>query len=494
MIKCEHPTILTHPSVRYFAAYSTRAVVRGRTYKNLVCRLPIRYADYSAKKLDIKIDEVASCYFINDNTGEVKPMFLVVPCGKCDICRDRQYREYMGRAQAESNRYSEPALFLTLTYDDAHLPVDGVNKRDIQLFLKRLRFKLENDGYLNKLRYICCGEYGKNTHRAHYHMILWNFPVSGFYNHFLKIQEYINRAWSVFRLERDSQGKFHRVRMKDSNDNYVLYPSGKYQYEVDLIGFTMVKPLLQGGAGYVCKYMRKQCYVPDGKNPTFFTASNRNGGIGFQYIASFRKDFADHPEMTVIDVPNPNNGRPIHMPIASYCKTVLVPSASRVLKKKQYDTVKRFYFNLQLFRGICNRLRDYDMLNLDIYDYANDIKKHYYDDFADLIKHKKIADAIFATTWFKHPLYSASDSFSFIKTPEEAYNYVLPLYDELTLDAQHILTMQAEFNYICEREKIMMERTKRLEDLYKDAEEINLEAVIERIHLDKDRASAREVF
>lgn len=494
-IHCEHPTILVHPNIRWFAKFSTRSVVRGKTYKSLVGLSMPRFADYSPKKLNIQLEEVDSCYFINDETGEVKPMFLVVPCGKCAICRDRKYREYMGRAQAETNKWSEMALFITFTYDDAHLPADGLNKRDIQLFLKRLRFRLENYGHTNKLRYIVCGEYGKNTHRAHYHMILWNFPVSEFHGSITKVQRFINRCWSVYRVEYDAvKDKYCRVRCKDANGNDMKYPTGKYMYEVDQIGFTMVKPLLNGGAGYVCKYMRKECFVPVGMNPTFFSASNRGGGIGYDFIASYKEEFAKNPQMTVIDVSNPQTGTAIHMPIASYCKTVLCPPASRVLKKKQYETVKRFYFNLQLFRGVCNRLRDYDMLNLDRYDYANDVKKHYYDDFADLTKHKDWMQAITATAWFKHPLYGTTDCLNFIKTPEEAYNYVLPIYDELTLDAQHILTMQAEFDYICAREKVMIERQKRLSELFADAEEYNLEAVLQKIALDKERASAREVF
>ncbi len=494
-VHCEHPVILVHPNIRWFARYSTRAVVRGKTYKQLVGINPIRFADFSPKKLDIQLNEVDSCYFVNDETGEVKPMYLVVPCGHCDICRDRKYREYMGRAQAETNRWSEMPLFITFTYDDNHLPEDGLNKRDIQLFLKRLRFRLENYGHQNRLRYIVCGEYGKNTHRAHYHMLLWNFPMSEFSNNISKVQRFINRCWSVYKVEFDQvKQKYCRVRCKDSEGKVMTYPSGKYMYETEQIGFTMVKPLLQGGAGYVCKYMRKDAEIPAGKNPTFFCSSNRGGGIGSEFIRSMKDDFAKNPEMTVIDVPDKTSGRVIHMPVASYCKTVLCPPASRVLKKKQYETVKRFYYNLELFRGVCNRLRDYDLLNLDRYDYCNDVKKHYYDDFMDITKHKTLLRAISATEWFKHPLFGSYESLTFIKTPEQAYNYVLPIYDELTLDAQAILTMQAEFDYICARESIMIERQKRLSELYQDAESYNLEAVLQKIAKDKERAAAREVL
>jgi hypothetical protein len=82
-------------------------------------------------------------------------------------------------------------LFITLTYRDWHppfrtdraLPQDkSVNKRDCQLFLKRLRKNydtlqrrsgIEKSRRL-KLKYFLVSEYGTHTKRAHYHLILLN--------------------------------------------------------------------------------------------------------------------------------------------------------------------------------------------------------------------------------------------------------------------------------------------------------------------------------
>ena len=47
-------------------------------------------------------------------------------------------------------------------------------KRDVQLFLKRLRKKLQP----HKIRYFICSEYGPTTSRPHYHGILFNYPVN----------------------------------------------------------------------------------------------------------------------------------------------------------------------------------------------------------------------------------------------------------------------------------------------------------------------------
>lgn len=59
--------------------------------------------------------------------------------------------------------------FITLTYDDDHVPVDGsLRYRDFQLFMKRLRKRL---GY--RFRFFVAGEYGAETLRPHYHAILF---------------------------------------------------------------------------------------------------------------------------------------------------------------------------------------------------------------------------------------------------------------------------------------------------------------------------------
>jgi hypothetical protein len=63
----------------------------------------------------------------------------------------------------------EQTCFLTLTYDDAHLPMYGnLNYRDFQLFMKRLR---KSCGY--PVRFYMCGEYGERKRRPHYHACLF---------------------------------------------------------------------------------------------------------------------------------------------------------------------------------------------------------------------------------------------------------------------------------------------------------------------------------
>lgn len=91
----------------------------------------------------------------------------------------------------------DASCFITLTYSDDELPyvetpeghLPSLCRRDVQLFVKRLRKKLSKHfGELGRFRFYICGEYGPQTNRPHYHGIL--FGVDAGY------ADWINRAWS----------------------------------------------------------------------------------------------------------------------------------------------------------------------------------------------------------------------------------------------------------------------------------------------------------
>lgn len=92
-------------------------------------------------------------------------------CGQCLPCRINRRRIWTHRIMLEASQYSDNA-FVTLTYDDEHLPADmSVSPRVVQLFMKRLRKK-----WPTKIRYFACGEYGDQTMRPHYHLAVFNLP------------------------------------------------------------------------------------------------------------------------------------------------------------------------------------------------------------------------------------------------------------------------------------------------------------------------------
>lgn len=102
--------------------------------------------------------------------------FLNVPCGKCSDCIKRKHAEWFCRSYYEYKRCIDNGgfvLYFTLTYRPACLPKINdkacFSKRDIQLFLKRLRKKYDFTG----LKYLITSEYGGKTFRPHYHGLLF---------------------------------------------------------------------------------------------------------------------------------------------------------------------------------------------------------------------------------------------------------------------------------------------------------------------------------
>ena len=89
---------------------------------------------------------------------------IEIKCGHCKECLREKMLEMKNRIKKELQK-DTPAYFLTLTYDEDHKK--ELNKRDIQLFLKRYRQK-------QKLRYLYVGEIGEKTKRPHYHMIVFS--------------------------------------------------------------------------------------------------------------------------------------------------------------------------------------------------------------------------------------------------------------------------------------------------------------------------------
>lgn len=141
---------------------------------------------FDVKHIEITGDQVKKVY----HDGIISPFcdkaiteFIEIPCGRCIGCRLDYAKMWADRCMMEASKYSDNC-FVTLTYDDEHLtynesidPDTGVVnrmptlvKRDVQLFMKRLRKRFGND-----IRFFCCGEYGDKTHRPHYHLILFNF-------------------------------------------------------------------------------------------------------------------------------------------------------------------------------------------------------------------------------------------------------------------------------------------------------------------------------
>lgn len=83
----------------------------------------------------------------------------------------------------QEEKRSNSALFLTLTYSTKTVPLSSntfmtLCKRDVQLFMKRLRKASEKDPGQLPIKYYICGEYGGKKGRPHYHALLFNADVN----------------------------------------------------------------------------------------------------------------------------------------------------------------------------------------------------------------------------------------------------------------------------------------------------------------------------
>lgn len=113
------------------------------------------------------------------------PRDTMIPCGGCIECRLAKSRQWADRMMLELD-HSKTAIFATLTYDPEHVPIAMFDdnhepiftlvKRDVQLWLKRLRRHFEP----RELRFYLSGEYGDSTQRPHYHVILFGLSLSDF--------------------------------------------------------------------------------------------------------------------------------------------------------------------------------------------------------------------------------------------------------------------------------------------------------------------------
>ena len=100
----------------------------------------------------------------------------LVPCGQCMNCRINKGRIWTSRILME-NLSSEEGYFLTLTYENVHLPV--IEGSEYVPTLQRQRFQnwiKEAHRHAGPFRHYTVGELGDDTMRPHYHMAI--FPSS----------------------------------------------------------------------------------------------------------------------------------------------------------------------------------------------------------------------------------------------------------------------------------------------------------------------------
>lgn len=502
-IMCEHPVILLNPKFKKLLWKKvTTAVANGHVIwvrcGNLLPDVRLFYP----RKTGVTLSNIDSYYLRNDVTGETYPMYIVVPCGRCILCRAKKSRELMFRAVCETNHWGTIPYFITFTYNNNNLPKDGVQKRDLQLFFKRLRSRLDYYGIEHNLRYLAVAEYGSKTKRAHYHVILWNFPEKTFPS-VMAIQHFIEKAWSKFVFVQDKDGKSHRVPLRDDKGRVLRYPSGSIKYQTEQLGFIRVLPMTQGCPAYVTKYMRKPVEVPAGCNPVFMLASNRGGGIGSMYFRENRDFIMNNPTMTKLEVVDKVvSGRIFTCPITQYVKNIVTPSVSQKIPKKDYDIIKSFYYNLDVFMHLEIRFRNKDLLHLDRYDYEKECVRHWYDAFTDWKSRPQWLEAVNRTeSYFQEPINVKRDNIYMLnyvgnkeKAVEILWNTMSEVIDRLNNLSERILQMSDFRPFFAKRENYMKARSDFFTILLQNAEPIDTELAVERIVRRETLNSHKDVF
>lgn len=162
-------------------------------------------------------------------------------------------------------------MFITLTYDDEHLPKNGtLNKKHFQDFMKRYRKAIAP----KKIRFYHCGEYGDKKRRPHYHALIFG--------------DYFSDA------------KFSHT--KNGQD---LYISNLLQKHWQNQGLCYIGQLTFESAAYVARYILKKINGEKAKQhyeninqvtgeitdlvPEYTTMSRRPG-IGFEWYEQFKDE------------------------------------------------------------------------------------------------------------------------------------------------------------------------------------------------------------
>lgn len=346
-INCLNPVIIKNKS------WHTNKV-QGNSWTTYIRhRMAIKVP--SPREAKIKLEELDSCYYLNSNTGEMIPVYIAVPCNHCIICRDKKAIDWATRCTIESNYHVNCPWWITLTYNDIFCPEDGLNKRHLQLFLKRLRERVSRVVCEDiRLRFVAVGEYGGNTARPHYHMELFGMPIVSA----KEVLALIENAWST----RISYKRFISILSKygDRAKDFTFIredKNGKPLYYLRN-GFAYVKPAHDNTPLYLAKYMFKpEINTPENCTPNFCLASRKNG-IGYDYIVEYSDYHRNNPNQLKLIFKNIHTGKLCNFSMPQYFKDYFFPTPSKIIPtdvKKSYDSFQEILCCYELIKWLDNK-------------------------------------------------------------------------------------------------------------------------------------------
>lgn len=240
---------------------------------------------------------------MNCNAPFVMGMQLY-PCGQCIPCRVNRRRIWAHRILLESKLH-EDNCFLTLTYDNEHLPYGGsLEPEHLRNFLKRFRKRLAPA----RIRFYAVGEYGEQSNRPHYHAAIFGYPNCDYGNtrkwrsECCEVCSVVSKCWGM--------GDIDVGDLSAVTANYV--------------------------AGYVTKKMtRYDDPRLEGRHPEFGRMSLRPG-IGFGFVHELASDWMRYDmERKLVDVPVAIGHGTKQMPLGRYLRKAMRRMVGRDEKTPQ---------------------------------------------------------------------------------------------------------------------------------------------------------------
>lgn len=290
-IACEHPNIIFNPKIKWlFCCKGYRHFDLNGRMLDYICGNWFNFPWFELYQVKDSVtpDNIGSYVFCDDD-GLCEPLFMLVPCGKCRLCRDKKCDDWCTRCLCETASSDFPPLFITLTYKPECRPETADQcKEDFQKFMKRLRINVSRhlDKKDSELRYFARSEKTPKHGYWHIHMLLWNMPfvscAEGDRNSFQTLIRYIQETcWQN--------------------------------------GICRVERCRDGSGAYCMKYARKEdC------NPEYWQLASRRNGIGYKFAANLLPQVLANPDLMTFRIP----GQTKSFPIPSYFKRIWFPTLS----------------------------------------------------------------------------------------------------------------------------------------------------------------------
>lgn len=196
-------------------------------------------------------------------------------CRRCLGCRTA-HSAHMGARLLHESVFHDHSFFLTLTYRDEDKPLDGgLSWRDVQLFMKKLRKAISPV----QVKFSGCGEYGPDTLRPHYHLIIFGWwpedaqPVERIADGWQYDSELIREVWAKGNIQFRPMDFASACYLARHNFNKV---TGGFQEKIDPVTGLRPYDRIHEHTGEIVEV-----------SPEMFHQSR---GIGLEWLKKYYKD------------------------------------------------------------------------------------------------------------------------------------------------------------------------------------------------------------